>query len=186
MESHPFCWARESSRKGLFWALAGLAVLAMVALQILDGPPKTDASPAGIVSFELAGNLSNSEKILNSWGPSAGVYAGLYRGLDFLFIAAYVSASGLGCALVGMMLAARYRPADAFGLAMAGGMLLAGLLDCTENYALIRLLLGSQNAALSSLVRMCALPKFLIVLLGLLFLAAGAIVSPFPGRHGHA
>jgi hypothetical protein len=66
MESHPFCWARESSRKGLFWALAGLAVLAMVALQILDGLIKTDASPAGIVSFELAGNLSNSEKILNS------------------------------------------------------------------------------------------------------------------------
>jgi hypothetical protein len=69
---------------------------------------------------------------------------------------------------------------------MAGGMLLAGLLDCTENYALIRLLLGSQNAALSSLARMCALPKFLIVLLGLLYLAAGAIVSRFPGRDGHA
>jgi hypothetical protein len=184
MERHPFRWVRESSRKGLFWTLAGIALLTIIALQLLGEPLKTPASPAGIISFELAGSLSNSEKILESWGPGARVYAGLNLGLDFLFISAYVGAIGLGCTLVGMALSPRIRPASFLGIFLAWGILLAGLLDCIENYALIRLLLGSRQAILANLARMCALPKFLVVLVGLLYLLGGAILSRFPGGHG--
>ena len=176
MGAHPFLWVRDSSRNAMFWISAALAVLTMVALQLLGGPLKTEASPAGIVSFELAGNLTNAGRILNSWDSSARVYAGLNLGLDYLFIDAYVVAIGMGCVLVA---GNRGGPAKLFGVAgvfLAWGMLVAGTLDCLENYSLIRLLLGSQANAFAVVARSCAIPKLLIVLLGLLYVIVGAIV----------
>jgi hypothetical protein len=177
MSLHPFVWIREPSRKIMFWTFAALAVLTMVALQLLGGPLKTNASPAGIVSFELAGSSENIERILASWDPSARVFAGLNLGLDFLFIDAYVGVIGLGCVLVGSAFGRRVRWLGAAGGAIAWAVVLAGVLDCVENYALIRLLLGSREALLPTVARWCAVPKFLIVLAGLLYIALGAALS---------
>jgi hypothetical protein len=66
MFPHPFLWIGESSRKSVFWMFTGFAVLTMIALQVLGGPLRTDASPTGIVSYELAGNLPAVERILGS------------------------------------------------------------------------------------------------------------------------
>jgi hypothetical protein len=170
----------------MFWMFAGLAVLTMLALQLLGAPLRTEASPAGIVSFELAGNIANSERILESWDPGAHVYAGLNLGLDFLFIDAYVGAIGMGCVLVGSMLGRRSHPLGAAGRYLAWAVVLAGVLDCVENYALIRLLLGSRQAWLAAAAQWCAVPKFLIVLAGLIYVALGLILSlltPRVGRH---
>ena len=52
----------------------------------------------------------------------------------------------------------------------------AMLLDATENYALIRVLLGltgSQPALWPMVARWCAIPKFIIVGAGLLYLIVG-------------
>ena len=183
MNTHPFVWIREPSRKIMFWLFAGLAVLTLLALQLLGGPLKTDASPAGIVSFELAGNSAKTEGILEAWDSSARVYAGLNLGLDFLFIDAYVGAIGLGCALVGAVLERRSRLLGAAGTYLAWAVVLAGVLDCVENYALIRLLLGSRQAWLAAMAQWCAVPKFLIVLAGLVFVALGSAFSLATAGH---
>jgi len=172
----PFVWIQEPSRKAAFWAFAGLAVLAMIALQLTGAPLKTDASPAGIVSYELAGTSENAAAILESWDSNARVHAGLNLGLDYLFIAAYVSAIGLGCVLVGKLLGRRVGWLERLGGYLAWAVVLAGVLDFVENYALIRLLLGSRAAWLAPAARWCAIPKFLIVLMGLLYVMPGAII----------
>jgi hypothetical protein len=177
MNCHPFVWIREPSRKIMLWAFTGLAVLTMLALERLGGPLRTEASPGGIVSFELAGNTANTERILESWDPNARIYAGLNLGVDFLFIDAYVGAIGLGCVLAGTLLERRSHPLGVAGRYLAWAIVLAGMLDCVENYALIRLLLGSRQTWLAVVARWCALPKFLIVFAGLLYIALGLILS---------
>ena len=61
---HPFAWLPASVQKPAFIVLAVAAVLLMAALQVLGAPLKTDAAPAGIVSFEVAGDLTSAQAIL--------------------------------------------------------------------------------------------------------------------------
>jgi hypothetical protein len=140
------------------------------------GPLRTGASSLGIVSFELTGSISNAEKILNSWDSLAKVYAGLNLGLDFLFIVAYAGAIGLGCSLLASSLGRRFRVFGTIGVSLAWAQLLAAVLDSTENYALIRLLLGSERNVWAVVARSCAIPKFLIVLLGLVYIVIALVV----------
>ena len=182
MNIHPFLWLRDSSQKAAFWVSTALALLTMITLQLLGAPLRTEASPAGIVSFELAGNLANIETILASWDPTARIYAGLNLGLDYLFIGTYVAGIGLGCVLVAQSLGRHGRLLGAAGLLLAWGMLLAGALDCVENTALIKLLLGSRANILAVVARFCAIPKFFIVFLGLLYVILGAVVSALLSR----
>ena len=177
MNIHPFLWLRDSSQKAAFWVSTALALLTMITLQLLGAPLRTEASPAGIVSFELAGSLANIATILASWDPTARIYAGLNLGLDYLFIGTYVAGIGLGCVLVAQSLGRHGRLLGVAGLLLAWGMLLAGALDCVENTALIKLLLGSQANIMAVVARLCAIPKFLIVFLGLLYVILGAVVS---------
>ena len=184
MNIHPFLWLRDSSRKTTFWVSTALALLTMIALQLLGAPLRTEASLSGIVSFELAGSLAKIEAILRSWDPTTRIYAGLNLGLDYLFIATYVGAIGLGCVLVAESLGRHGRLGRAAGMLLSWGMLFAGALDCVENYALIKLLLGSRDNILAVVARFCAIPKFLIVVLGLLYVILGAVSSSVLAKRG--
>jgi hypothetical protein len=155
----------------------------MVSLQILGGPLKTDVAPSGIVSFELAGELSLAQSMVKSWGRTGQVYAGLNLGLDYLFLVAYASAIGLGCVLVVRNLSERVAILSLVGVMLAWGQFGAALLDCIENYALIRILLGTQRDVFPVLARWCALPKFLIVAAGLVYIIIGALMVIVPKLH---
>ncbi len=63
------------------------------------------------------------------------------------------------------------------GIALSWGQLLAALLDAVENYALIRLLLGSTGKLWPDLARWCAVPKFLLVGAGLVYVIFGAVLA---------
>ena len=102
---HPFQWVPETAQKRVFVVLFVFTLAVMAAMQVLGGPLKTQAAPAGIVSFELAGGLEKARAMVASWGPRERVYAGLNLGLDFLFLVAYSSGIGLGCVLVAQGLA---------------------------------------------------------------------------------
>jgi hypothetical protein len=182
---HPFLWIAKSARKAVFWVLAVLAVLTGAALQTLAGPLKTAVSPSGIISFELAGNLSKIESILSTWGPVGKMYAGLNLGLDYLFIGAYVGAIGLACALLGGSLVRRVRLLGLIGTFLAWALLLAGALDCLENFALIKLLLGSEVNTLAIVARLCAIPKFVIILAGIGYVIVGLLRLLALGKRGH-
>lgn len=174
---HPFVWLSESGQKWAFIVALVVAVLVMATLQVLGGPLKTAAAPAGIVSYELARDLAAARGILASWGPQGQVYAGLNLGLDYLFMVAYAATIGLGCVLVTRRLGRWSGGLATVGIGLAWAQWAAALLDATENYALIRLLLGSQNPLWPPLAYGCALPKFLIVGVGILFVVLGGLGS---------
>ncbi len=173
LSHHPFTWIVPTQRKRVFIVFFLLALVLAGFTQAVNAPLITPAAPSGIVSFELARSLPNSQRILASWDGESRVSAGLSLGMDYLFILAYAGAIGLGCALVGERLE-KGRGAR-LGFALAWGMWAAALLDGTENYALIRLLLGSRQTVWPLLARWCAIPKFVLVGAGLLYVVVGAV-----------
>jgi hypothetical protein len=167
----PFDWIAANKQKPVFVSLVALTVVVMICLQIIGGPLVTDVAPGGIVTYEFAGDVPTARAILESWGAKGQVYAGLSLGLDFLFLFAYAGSIGLGCVLVGRNLALRA------GVWLAWGLVVAAFLDYLENYALIRNLLGSELALWPAMARWCAIPKFVLVGAGLLFVFGGGVVG---------
>ena len=173
---HPFEWLSPRGQNTAFVAFFLLAIVLMVTLQALGNPLATDTAPAGIVSFELAGDLTTAGRIIDSWGSAGRVYAGLNLGVDFLFLVTYSGAIALGCALAARVLTSMSSFLGTMGIALSWGQFAAALLDAVENIALIRLLLGSQQAAWPVVARWCALPKFALVAAGLLYVIMGGVV----------
>ena len=180
---HPFEWLSKTGQKWTFVILLLLTLLVMVGLQVLDGPLKTEAAPSGIVSFELAGGQAKAQEIVESWGSRGQVYAGLSLGLDYLFLMVYASSIGLGCVLVARSLTKRIKILFPAGVFLAWGQIGAALLDSVENYALIRVLLGSEQELWPMTALWCAVPKFAIVALGLVYIIIGVVV--FVVEKGH-
>jgi hypothetical protein len=147
----------------------------MGSLQVTGAALRTDVSPNGIISFEFAGELDLAQRMVDSWGHTGRIYAGLNLGLDYLFLAVYACAISLGCVLVSRGLYLRKSAMADAGIIIANAQFLAAILDCVENYGLIQVLLGTQTEAWPRLAKWCAWPKFLIVAAGLIFVIAGAL-----------
>jgi len=186
----PFAWLSRRQQKRAF---LGVLVLTLVLIGVMSGfdrPLRTAAAPQGIVSFELAGDGARAGEILASWDEGARVSAGLSLGMDYLFLLAYSLSIGLGCVLLAGL------PVNSgTGLAVLAGPLawaqiIAALLDAVENAALIRILQAAGQAAgqgadpssWAALARGCAVPKFVLVLLGLVYLIAVGLRSVARGR----
>jgi hypothetical protein len=174
---HPFRWISPSAQAQVFIALLAVTLIVLISLQVLGGPLQTHEAPLGIVSFELAGTIHRAQTIVESWGASGRVYAGLNLGLDYLFLVVYAGSIGLGCVLLAQGLSTRMRFLSLAGVVLAWAMIAAALLDSVENYALIRVLLGSQQELWPVLARYCAIPKFMIVAAGLLYLVVGSLLA---------
>ena len=201
---HPFDWLSTSGQKRAFIVLLVLTLAVMVSLNALGGPLNTEVAPLGIVSFELAGELSLAQSMVESWGQIGQVYAGLNLGLDYLFLVAYSSSIALGCVLVARSLSRSNsaRPGSLrhcsgqspdpgrkrgfgnplrtildVGVLLAWAQLGAALLDALENYTLIQVLLGSQQKLWPVVARWCAVPKFLIVAAGLVYVGVGVVLA---------
>jgi hypothetical protein len=173
---HPFVWLPPAKQKQAFIGFLVLTLVVMVGLRILDAPLHTELSPSGIVSFELAGELPLARSMMEAWGAKGQVYAGLSLGLDYLFLVAYAGCIGLGCGLVAGSLVRRVAVLSSAGVFLAWAQFGAALLDAVENYALIRVLLGSGAELWPPLARWCAVLKFLIVAAGLATIGIGGVV----------
>ncbi len=174
---HPFTWLSESAHKPAFWSLFVFTIFIIVVMQVLGSPLNTEAAPAGIVSFEFAGDLSVAQEMIESWGQRGQIFAGLNLGFDYVFMAAYALTIGLGCVLVARKLLERFKALSSVGVVLAWAVFLAALLDALENYALIRVLLGSGNELWPVVAKWCAGSKFIIIALGLLYVVIGAIIG---------
>lgn len=170
----PFDWIAEQAQKPVFVAALILTLAVGASLQALGSPLQTAEAPSGIVAFEFAGTLQKAKTIVASWGQAGQTFAGLNLGLDYLFLFSYAICIGLGCVLVSRVLSSRFRILSSLGLFLAWAQIGAGLLDSLENYALIRILLGTELAYWPEVARWCALPKFIIVAVGILYVAIGA------------
>ena len=186
---HPFAWMDIQVQRVAFWPFLILTLALVVVQQVLGGPLMTNAAPSGIVSFELAGSVSNAREMLESWGVTGRVYAGLSLGTDYLFLVAYSITISLGCVLISRRFVQRSSFLSAIGIILAWAIFCAALFDSVENYALIQTLLGAEQSLWPALARMCAIPKFLIVGLGLLYVLLGAmawLVAKSMGREMQA
>ena len=174
---HPFTWISESAQKTVFVYIFIFTIIVIVGMQVLGGPLITEEAPGGILSFEFAGDVKTAQVMMESWGDEGQIYAGLNLGFDYLFMMAYASAIGLGCVLVARGLAERGKFLSGLGAYLAWAMFLAALLDAVENYALIKVLLGSMEETWPAVAKYCAGPKFAIVGVGLIYVIVGALVN---------
>jgi len=159
----------------VFWILFTMTILTLIGMQITGNPLITDAAPGGIVTFELIGTFTGSQLIIESWQGSLMTYAGLNMGLDFLFLTLYGITIALGCLLISVRLPESWQTVKRIGFGLAVGVLFAAFLDIIENVALIKLLLGSQNEILPFLAKWAAIPKFILVLMALLYVVGGLV-----------
>ena len=65
---HPLTRIPDDLRAALFVFLFILTITLMVALNSLGQPLQTDAAPAGIISYEFAGDVDTAQEILDSMG----------------------------------------------------------------------------------------------------------------------
>jgi len=159
----------------IFWILFVFTVLTIIGMQVTGGPLKTDAAPAGIVTFELIGSAEGSQKIIDSWKGDIMTYAGINMGLDFLFLALYGITIALGCLIVSDKIPSSWVYLKKVGIWFAAGAIFAAFLDIIENIAMIKLLLGSHNQFLPVLAKWCAIPKFSLVLFSVLYIIGGLV-----------
>jgi hypothetical protein len=150
----------------------------MLALNLAGSRLITPAAPMGIVSFELAGSVKRAAEILNSWDVSAQRAAAFNMGLDYLFLLMYSLALSLACWMSGDGLRARGWPLAFLAQPLAVGAWLAAAFDAVENIALTTMLLsGAAATPWPLLARLCALLKFALLFLGLVYAFYGLTVK---------
>jgi len=140
---------------------------------------KTDATPLGIISYELAGSIEHAQAILNSWSEPLKRLAAFNLGLDYLFIFAYAITISLGCAWAGMTFQRRHFFFASLAQPFIWGILLAGSLDAVENLALIRMLYDKVVNPWPGIAAWAATAKFALVALGLIYTLCSGIVWVF-------
>ena len=162
-------------RLAVFLPFFALTLILSIVLQAVDAPLKTTAAPQGIVSYELAGNVVEAQRILDSWNPTARLYAAFSLGLDYFYMPAYAIAIGLACAWAAELWSRRRGALALVGVGLAWGLLMAALCDAAENVALVTMLLSGVREPWPALARGCAAVKFLLVGVGLVYALISAI-----------
>ena len=152
--------------------LVGLLLTAVV-FWLLDTPLRTVHAPFGIVSLELARYPEVAARVITSWDATqqAAATAGVYW--DFLWLLCYSTTISLACVwAAGVFSRSPYLAS--IGYALAWLLWLAALLDAVENVALLQMLGGATQPPWPALAYWCALAKFDIIFLGLVYVLAGA------------
>jgi uncharacterized membrane protein YraQ (UPF0718 family) len=132
-------------------------------------------SPNGIVSFELAKDVSKSRAIINSWDETARTAAGMSLGLDFLFLVIYA----LFIAFIIRKLNERLWNGNSFyiiGKFLIVAILAAAFFDIVENIALIRQMLGDTNESWPLIAYFFALIKFILILCCIIYIIINALI----------
>jgi hypothetical protein len=173
---HPLDAVRPGRRARVFVPLLGLTAVLAVALGAIDRPLRTAASPLGIVSFEVAGDVATARAMVEAWDGQARVLAALSLGLDYLFLVAYSTTTALACLWAAGVYRARGWALAAAGAPLAWGQWVAALLDGIENAALIAVLLGPVAAPWPAVAWWAAVPKFVLLTAGIGY-ALGAAVA---------
>ncbi len=179
MKGHP--WLALNPERQRVWCTRFILATCVV-MAVLWGVgqglvvSKETGEPLGIegrndvVAFEL-----RAEEVLRNW-DAADTYeqrewsrrslAQISLWLDMAFLLLYANAIALACLLRSS--AWRSRWGVGLALVLAWGMWLAGALDAVENLALL-LVLGGASEPWPAVARAAALPKFGLVLVGILY-----------------
>lgn len=153
-----------------------LLLISISVMRYLDSFLITELSPNGIVSFELAKELSKSNEIINSWNATAKSAAGLSMGFDFLFLIIYASFISWLVYLINDRLFIKSK-----NIFLKKVLILlpfiAAFFDVLENMALIKLLLGDLQQIWSSLAYYFAVIKFVLLIVAISYILVGGLIS---------
>lgn len=169
--------------------LLGLTLVVWIILILLDAPLRNDAAPLGIVSLELAGSGEGARSIIESWNKQQQVMAGASLGLDYLFLVLYPLAISQACRCLATARQTGASPSRSSRLLVVARLqLLAGPLDAIENAALLMEFANPEKIdQWATIAWCCALPKFIVILIGLLYISIGfskhACTVPQTGFH---
>jgi len=168
--THPFEAISAGDYGLLFLPLLALSLLLTAVLAALPLRPS-------IVKFELAGNISKVREILGLWDQASQVRAAFSLGLDFLYLVVYSTTISLACIWAAKVYQAHELPLGPAGILLAWGQWLAALLDAIENVALVTILFGFIRDPWPQIAKWCAISKFGLVILGLLYAGVGSFVQ---------
>ena len=147
-------------------------------MRYLDGEIQNNETAQGIISFELAKDLSKSEAILNAWNMESKTAAGMSLGFDFLFLLVYALFISILIHTLNERLW-KHTKIYTIGVILIWCMFLAALFDMIENVALIKLLLGDLQQKWSSIAYYFAISKFFLLFIGILFIVLNSIILLF-------
>ena len=169
----PFGWVAESAQPRLLLSLTAMSLGLSVWLGVAGESLQTSEAPQGIVSYEFAWTELGAAAILDSWDAQARAAAMFVQGLDTLYLLVYPAWFSLAALRLGSRLGGGWRRS---GLALSWAMLLAAPFDALENYGLVRQLIAGASEPLARMAALCAIPKFTLVGVATIFLAAGSCV----------
>ena len=177
LQHHPFNFLPAQYWQGFFWSLLGLTAVLMIVFGISGAPLTTTAAPYGVISFELAGTVERSLLILSSWDADAQMRAAFGLGLDYLFMVVYASTIAIGCGLAAQVLKRTGWPLGSWGSLLGWAVILAAILDSIENLALTTLIFGSVVSPWPEIARWCAIFKFALIFIGIVYVIFGGVVA---------
>lgn len=154
--------------------LAALLLTILVAW-LMAAPLTTEHAAFGIVSLELARFPQVAELVIGSWSPEQQAQAAAGVRWDFLWLIAYATTLSLACVWAAGVFA-RSPFLAKIGIFLAWLLWLAALLDAVENVALLQMLGGATQSIWPAISYWCAMIKFDIVILGLLYVITGGLV----------
>jgi len=164
----------KPSEKILTKVLLISLIILFAVMRYFDAPLKNPVSTSGIVSFELAKDLSKSQAILTSWDAISRTSAGMSLGTDFLFLLVYTSFISLLIHKLNERLW-KYSNMYKVGHVLMWSVFLAGFFDCIENVALIQLLLGDLQQKWSTMAYYFAVLKFSLLVLSIFYIVLNAV-----------
>jgi len=177
--THPFQMLTPASARRAFIPLLVITLVVMALLNMVSTPLTTQAAPLGIISYELAGNVAKAQSILDSWDSLTQIHAGFALGFDYVFMLAYSATIGLACVMAAGVLGSRHWPLAAAGAVLAWGQWLAAGCDAVENIALTAMLFGDVVSPWPQVAYWCAVIKFALIFLGLVYAFYGGVVRLF-------
>jgi hypothetical protein len=177
--THPLAAIPPGRRRRAFLPFLALTLAVMTVLGSVDRRITTPAVPHGIVSFELAGDVATAQRMVESWDSIARLHVAFSNGIDYLYMVLYSTTIALACVWGATIYAA------GLGHLLAWGQWLAAMFDATENVALTVMLFDGVSEPWPAVAWWCAVPKFVLVALGLLY-SLGAVLQRAAGRQGNA
>ncbi|MEZ4232356.1 MAG: hypothetical protein R3B89_24475 [Polyangiaceae bacterium] len=156
---------RQRGQRFLLWVVIHTAV--MLTIGRANQRLVTEAAPAHIVSLELAGTLERARAVLASWDREQQLFAVFGIGADYLYIFIYGALLAAGAAWGAAVFERGFL--SRLGAWLSRALIVAGLADAVENYAMLQLFWGEQTQGWVSLSYYCASLKFLIVVLAIVY-----------------
>ncbi|UCH50960.1 MAG: hypothetical protein JSV54_08140 [Chloroflexota bacterium] len=165
---HPLEAIPHGKRLVVFLVLLAVFLIITIGFRFI-GPAEPN-----ILDFELAGTNDRATQIINAWDMQDRIRAGFNLGFDYLYMPVYSTLIALACVWGASVMASRKWRTT--GLLLGWGLWAAALFDAVENVALIVILFGTVAAPYPQMAQVCAILKFGLIVLGLVFAAVAAVM----------